>query len=100
MKSTAVLVAVSTFRANGGPPLGLVGVEQSLIGPAACDQRQLPSQILRVAQAGVLAFPAGGALNVRRVAGQQYPAAAVGLGESAMDAELRGLGRAAGDISR
>ena len=57
---------------------GMVGVEQPGRGPAAHGGRQLPAEVGRVLQAQVQALAPGRIVDVRRVAGQEDPAGAVG----------------------
>ena len=58
-------------------PLRAITVEQALPAGAAHDQGQLPGQIHGVLHAGVHPLPAGRAVDVRRVAGQEHAPVAV-----------------------
>lgn len=61
------------------PPLGLVGVQDGGVGPAAQHERQLPGQIVHAVVSEVHAEAAGGHQDVRCVAGQEYPPGAEGI---------------------
>ena len=54
-----------------GVPFGVVGIKEPGRCPAADLSGELPAEVDRVQQAGVQPRPAGGQVNVRRIAGQQ-----------------------------
>ncbi len=58
--------------ARDGQPLHLVSVEQPRWHPALLDGRELPRQVVRVLDSGVHPLPAGRAVDVRRVAGEEH----------------------------
>src|SRR5690606_29592929 len=73
-----------------GAAFGGVGVEQAGVGAAVDDEREFPGEVLGVADAGVHALSADGAVDVGGAAGQQDAAAAVVGGQAPVDAEDRG----------
>ena len=69
--------------------LGLVGVEQRLVGAIRDDESQLPCQVVRVLKPGVHALPAHRTMDVRGVAEQEAAAVAEALGAAMVDAISR-----------
>ncbi len=88
-----------------GAALLAVAAEEVRAGVTPLDQRQLPGQVECVLHARVHALAAGGAVDVRGVAGKEYPARAVVLDLALVHPEARepdrigerDAGRAPGD---
>src|SRR5260370_37730002 len=70
------------------PPLLLVAVEQARRRTATMDQRQLPSQVVRVLDAGIHALPAHRAVDMHRVTSQKDTFVAVMPRGPVVDAEV------------
>ena len=66
--------------------LFLVGIEQCLVRSTIDDERQLPSQVVRILQSGVHALGPDRAVNVCRVAEQEASAIAKSRSASVLDA--------------
>ncbi len=74
-----------------GPALGLVGVEPRVVELAAQHPRELPAEVVRVADAGLHARPGPRRHQVRGVAGEEDPAVAPGVGHPRVVAVERPL---------
>ena len=72
------------------PPLGVVAVQQPGRGVTRQRQRQLPRQVVGVLDAGVHALRAGRGVDVRGIARDEHPAAAVGVDDAVADPKHRG----------
>jgi hypothetical protein len=73
----------------GREAFGLVGVQEGAGGVPAGDQGQFPGQVRGVHHPGVHALTAGRGVDVRRVAGEQDPAAPVGRRRPQLAPEAR-----------
>jgi hypothetical protein len=76
-----VLNSLSVYLSRNfadGPPFGIVGIVQPLVGKIARNQSDLTSQVPHVLDAGVHALATDGAVNVRRVAGEEKVAVTIG----------------------
>ena len=82
-------VGEAEHEAADWPALGLVGVEQRLVGQTSVDQGQLPAEVPGVLDAGVHALGAGGAVHVGGVAGDEDTAGTVVDGLPVMEPEVR-----------
>jgi hypothetical protein len=65
-------IGVAQEESADRPPLGFVGVEQLSLCRASRDKSQFPAEVPGVLNAGVHPLRAHGAVNVRRVAGEEH----------------------------
>jgi len=73
-------------RGHGfGPALRLIAAELAIVAGAVPDRHEPRGQIHRIVEPAIEAEPAQGIIDVRRVAGQEHPAVAIGFRHALAD---------------
>jgi hypothetical protein len=83
------VAGVRQHGARHGDAFGRVAVQKLRGGASEVDECQLPGEVDRVVHTGVHALPAGGAVDVGGIAGQEHPPDAVVADHALVDHEAR-----------